>query len=113
MLTDTWANERAAKDGMTHTFRIPSDIKPGTYVLRTELLALHGNTPSMQMTPVSGPEFYLHCFNVEVTGSGTETPPGSTFPGTYTRGDPGLFFVPYYGDGSGVQKNSRYVSVQP
>jgi hypothetical protein len=97
---------------MTHTFRIPSDIKPGTYVLRTELLALHGNTKPMQMTPVSGPEFYLHCFNVEVTGSGTETPPGNTFPGTYKRGEPGLSFIPYYGDGSGVEKNSRYVSTQ-
>jgi hypothetical protein len=108
--TDTWANERAAENGMSHSFRIPSDIKPGTYVLRTELLALHGNTPSMQPTPVSGPEFYLHCFNVEVTGSGTATPPGNTFPGTYVRDDPGLYFSPHYGAGSAVQHNSRYVS---
>ena len=66
----------------------------------------------MQATPVSGPEFYLHCFNVEVTGSGTATPEGVTFPGAYKRGDTGLSFSPYYGDGSGVQKNSKYVSVR-
>jgi cellulase len=94
---------------MSHSFQIPSDINPGTYVLRTELLALHGNTPSMQPTPVSGPEFYLHCFNVDVIGSGTATPEGVAFPGGYKYGDKGLTFSPYYGDGSGVEKNSKYV----
>jgi cellulase len=107
---DTWANEKAADNGMSHSFQIPSDIKPGTYVLRTELLALHANTAAMKMTPVSGPEFYLHCFNIEVTGNGTVTPEGNTFPGTYKPTDPGLSFVPYYGDGSGVEHNSKYVS---
>jgi lytic cellulose monooxygenase (C1-hydroxylating) len=97
---------------MSHSFRIPSDIKPGTYVLRTELLALHGNTPSMQYTPVSGPEFYLHCVNIDVTGSGTATPEGVTFPGAYKPGEKGLTFAPYYGDGSGVEKNSKYVSTR-
>jgi hypothetical protein len=95
---------------MRHSFQIPSDIKPGTYVVRTELLALHANTPTMKMTPVNGPEFYLHCFNVEIIGSGTATPEGVTFPGAYKAGDPGLFFSPYYGDGSGVAHNSKYVS---
>jgi hypothetical protein len=94
---------------MSHSFQIPSDIKPGTYVLRTELLALHANTAMMKMTPVSGPEFYLHCFNIEVTGSGTVTPEGNTFPGWYKSGDPGLSFVPYFGDGKGVEHDSKYV----
>jgi cellulase len=108
---DTWANERAAKNGMSHSFQIPSDIKPGTYVVRTELLALHANSPSMVMTPISGPEFYLACFNVEVAGSGTNASEGQTFPGAYKPGDKGLTFSPYYGTGSGVEKNSKYVSV--
>ena len=95
---------------MTHSFTIPSDIKPGTYVVRTELLALHTNSPSFVMTPLGGPEFYLGCFNVEVIGSGTATPEGTTFPGAYKRGDKGLSFAPYYGTGSGVEKNSKYVS---
>lgn len=111
--TDTWANERAAKNGMTHSFQIPSDIKPGTYVVRTELLALHANSPSMVMTPISGPEFYLACFNVEVTGNGTATPKGVTFPGAYKLGDKGLSFSPYYGTGSGVEKNSKYITPGP
>jgi cellulase len=95
---------------MTHSFKIPSDIKPGTYVVKTELLALHTNSPSFVLTPLGGPEFYLGCFNVKVIGNGTATPAGETFPGAYKAGDKGLSFAPYYGTGSGVEKNSKYVS---
>jgi hypothetical protein len=98
---------------MSHSFQIPSDIKPGTYVVRTELLALHTNTANFKMTPLAGPEFYIGCINIEVTGDGTITPEGETFPGWYNPTDPGLNFVPYYGDGSGVEHNSKYVSTLP
>jgi cellulase len=97
---------------MSHSFQIPSDIKPGTYVIRTELLALHTNTPSFAMTPLGGPEFYLGCFNVEVIGNGTATPEGTTFPGAYKAGDKGLSFSPYYGEGTGREQNSKYVSIR-
>jgi cellulase len=95
---------------MTHSFKIPSDIKPGPYVVRTELLALHTNTKSFAMTPLGGPEFYLGCFNVDVIGNGTAAPEGATFPGAYKKGDAGLTFAPYYGTGSGAAVNSKYVS---
>jgi hypothetical protein len=78
--------------------------------VRTELLALHTNSPSFVKTPLGGPEFYLGCFNVDVIGNGTATPVGTTFPGAYTKGEKGLTFAPYYGDGSGVEQNSKYVS---
>jgi hypothetical protein len=113
MSIETWANERAANNGMAHSFRIPSDIKPGTYVLRTELIALHGNALSpMPSTLVSGPETYPYCFNIEVTGNGTATPNGVVFPGGYKNDDKGLTFAPHYGAGSGVEHNSKYVSSQ-
>jgi hypothetical protein len=109
--TETWANERAANNGMAHSFRIPSDIKPGTYVLRTEQIALHGNAlSSMPSTLVSGAETYPYCFNVEITGNGTATPEGVVFPGAYKTDDKGLTFAPHYGAGSGVEHNSKYVS---
>ena len=38
-----WANEILNKQNSTDIVQIPSDIKPGTYIFRTELLALHGN----------------------------------------------------------------------
>jgi lytic cellulose monooxygenase (C1-hydroxylating) len=60
----------------TDTVQIPSDIQSGTYIFRTELLALHGTLAALQYTPAGGPQFYPHCFNVEITGSGTANPPG-------------------------------------
>jgi len=72
--TKLWANEQLIKNDRKNTVQIPSDIKPGMYVLRTELLALHySNT--------QGPQFYPHCFNIQILGSGTATPPGVKFPG--------------------------------
>lgn len=64
----------------------------------------------MKITPVGGPEFYLHCFNIEVTGEGTAIPEGNTFPGTCKPTDKGIPSIPYFGEGSGVEQNSKYVS---
>jgi lytic cellulose monooxygenase (C1-hydroxylating) len=74
---------------------LPSDIKPGLYILRTELLALHGNRMSSIPTAFSGPQFYTHCFNVEISGEGNATPQGVQFPGGYKRDDPGVKFNLY------------------
>jgi len=87
-----WANEELIKQNYTDHFKIPSDIKPGLYVLRTELLALHGNSFSSAPTQYSGPQFYTHCFNVQISGNGNATPQGVTFPGGYKRDDPGVKF---------------------
>jgi cellulase len=87
-----WANEELIKQNYTDHFKIPSDIKPGRYVLRTELLALHGNSMSSEPTLYSGPQFYTHCFNVEISGNGNAVPEGVTFPGGYKRNDSGVKF---------------------
>jgi cellulase len=108
--TDKWANEQAAAQGSRHSFQIPSDIKSGTYVVRTELLALHGNSLGGSVT---GPEFYVGCFNVDVIGSGTASPEGATFPGAYKDGDIGLTFKPYFGRGANPTHNVKYVSPLP
>lgn len=39
-----------------------------------------------------GPQFYPHCFNVEVTGGGKVTPEGVTIPGAYKNNDPGVAY---------------------
>jgi len=81
--TKLWANEKLVKNDRKNTFQLPSDIKPGMYTLRTELLALHySNT--------QGPQFYPHCFNILINGTGTVTPPGVKFPGGYKANDPSL-----------------------
>jgi len=79
-----WANEFLIEQGFTETFPLPSDIKPGLYIFRTELLSLHGNGV------LDGPQFYTHCFNIEILGNGTIIPEGVTFPGGYKKDEAGV-----------------------
>jgi len=103
--TKLWANEKLIKNDRNNTFQLPSDIKPGMYVLRTELLALHYSS-------TQGPQFYPHCFNIEILGSGTATPPGVKFPGGYNARDPSLVSNLY--DAAGKPLNwDKYVIPGP
>jgi cellulase len=88
-------NEEILDNGRRDTFPLPSDIKPGMYIFRTDLVALHGNFGAAQPKKGTGqgPQFYTHCFNVKVLGDGTATPEGVKFPGGYKREDPGLTFI--------------------
>jgi cellulase len=81
-----WANEIIIEAGYNNTFQLPSDIKPGTYILRTDLLSLHGNGM------IDGPQFYTHCFNLDISGTGQATPRGVKFPGGYKKNEPGVVF---------------------
>jgi lytic cellulose monooxygenase (C1-hydroxylating) len=85
---------------ITWTVTIPSDIKPGKYVMRHELIALHfcfSGNPKGSGTPSSGAQLYPICFNVEVTGTGKAEPEDVTFPGGYKPNDPGILNNIYYG----------------
>jgi cellulase len=88
--TGKWGNEVIIDQDYQNTFQIPSDIKPGTYILRTELLSLHGNGRNVGI--LGKPQFYTHCFNLEVRGYGTVEPDGVTFPGGYGKDEPGVVF---------------------
>jgi len=71
------------------TSEIPANLKPGNYLIRHELLALHqANTP----------QFYPECAQLTVTGSGTAVPSGSyltSIPGYATQSDPGVMIDIY------------------
>ncbi|KAL0959876.1 hypothetical protein HGRIS_011545 [Hohenbuehelia grisea] len=67
-----------------YTFKIPSGIAPGNYLLRAETIALH------TAGGVGGAQFYLSCFQINVGGSGTATPSGVSLPGAYSSNDPGI-----------------------
>jgi len=88
-----WANEMVILNGNRDQFKIPSDIKPGLYILRSELLSLHGNGQTMNPGLKGLPQFYTHCFNIEITGSGAAVPSGVKFPGGYPKNDPGVGFI--------------------
>ena len=64
--------------------KIPSGIKPGFYVLRHEMMALHfAENPD-------GAQNYPNCINLEITGSGTLDPPGIPAVSMYHPTDPGV-----------------------
>jgi lytic cellulose monooxygenase (C1-hydroxylating) len=116
--TDRWANELANDNGDSFKFQLPSDIKPGNYVLRTEFIAMHGNMKELKGQNLKGQiQIYLHCFNLNIAGTGTATPAGVSFPGAYKADESGLTFDPYMTYGipdpvAAMAHNSKYVSFQ-
>jgi len=69
------------------------------------------------MFPI-GPQFYMACFNFRVTGNGTATPKGATFPGAYNMSEPGLHYdlksnKPYPPVGPPLYKSKYSVELQP
>ncbi|XXH00939.1 hypothetical protein Hte_007290 [Hypoxylon texense] len=64
--------------------KVPSDLAPGDYLLRAEALALHTAGQS------GGAQFYVTCFQLTVTGSGSTKPAGVSLPGAYKASDPGI-----------------------
>jgi hypothetical protein len=100
-----WANEEMILNDRKVTFQLPSDIKPGMYTLRTELIALH-------YAGTRGPQNYPHCFNILINGNGTVTPKGAKIPGIYAPREPALFTSLF--DKSGKAQNwDNYVVPGP
>jgi len=76
------------KAGGTANVTIPSNIKPGNYLMRHELIAIHNGQT------MGGAEFYPSCTQLNIGGSGTGVPSNSelvSFPGAYQDSDPGIF----------------------
>ncbi|KAL4062371.1 glycoside hydrolase family 61 protein [Scleroderma citrinum] len=67
---------------------IPSNIAPGNYLLRSELISLQ------LAVSVGGAEFYPACIQLSIGGSGTGAPQSNEvcqFPGCYSDTDPGIY----------------------
>ncbi|KAI0508978.1 carbohydrate-binding module family 1 protein [Xylaria bambusicola] len=98
IFADTWASNPSGSNGDADfwgskdlnkccgrmSVKIPNDIAPGDYLLRAEELALHSAASS------GGAQFYMTCFQLTVTGSGTAKPAGVKLPGAYAASDPGI-----------------------
>ncbi|KAI0143417.1 carbohydrate-binding module family 1 protein [Xylariaceae sp. FL1272] len=103
VFADTWASNSASSVGSGDYWgvkdlnsccglmdvQIPSDIAPGDYLLRAEVIALHvaGGT--------NGAQFYMSCYQLTVTGSGSASPSGVSLPGAYSASDPGILINIY------------------
>lgn len=64
--------------------KIPSDLAPGDYLLRAEVIALHTAGSS------GGAQLYMSCYQLTVSGTGSATPATVRFPGAYKASDPGI-----------------------
>ncbi|ORX73237.1 hypothetical protein DL89DRAFT_265374 [Linderina pennispora] len=65
---------------------IPADIKPGDYMIRTEIIALH------EAYRENGAQYYPNCIQARIQGSGSATPKGYAIPGIYNATDAGIMF---------------------
>lgn len=84
-----WATDRLMDDGLTWAITIPEGIKAGNYVLRHEIIALHGGGAE------GGTQMYPQCMNLEITGDGTKSPEGVVGTDMYTPTDPGILYNIY------------------
>lgn len=71
-------------NGLVSSVKIPSNIKPGMYVMRHEIIALHAAEKP------NGAQNYPQCLTLEITGSGTEQPQGIPATEFYSPEDPGV-----------------------
>ncbi|KAI0659802.1 glycoside hydrolase family 61 protein [Cubamyces menziesii] len=86
---DYWGTEVLNDNCGHYTFKVPSDIAPGNYLIRAEVIALH------VASSVGGAQFYMSCYQVNVGGSGSANPPTVSFPGAYNAEDPGILINIY------------------
>ncbi|KAF2741458.1 hypothetical protein EJ04DRAFT_480857 [Polyplosphaeria fusca] len=64
--------------------KIPTDLAAGDYLLRAEVIALHTAGQS------GGAQFYMSCYQLTLSGDGTNAPATVKFPGAYSASDAGI-----------------------
>ncbi|KAI1814356.1 glycoside hydrolase [Poronia punctata] len=85
-----WANEIMEAVDMTHTFKLPEGLESGEYLLRSEMLALHG------AQDLGGAQFYIGCAQLSITGSGSGCSPTISLPGAYKEDDENIYIPDFY-----------------
>ncbi|KAJ2304631.1 hypothetical protein IWW54_005336 [Coemansia sp. RSA 2705] len=93
--TNTWCVNKIRANGGKLDVQLPSDIKAGDYLLRTEILALHESDTDYAVNPARGTQFYVNCAQITVTGGGSAEPKGYAIPGIYKSDAPGILFNLY------------------
>lgn len=83
-----WALDEFRERGHIIKFTIPKCLKPGNYIWRYEMIALHS---AMVEAQDKGAQHYPYCTNIEVSGDGTQELVGGSSPTNwYNRADPGI-----------------------
>ncbi|KAF3914121.1 Endoglucanase-7 [Arthrobotrys entomopaga] len=72
------------------TFKLPTKIPSGLYLLRIEHIALHS------ASTYPGAQFYISCAQIKVTGGSGGSPSKVSIPGVYSGSEPGIKINIYY-----------------
>ncbi|KAF2714264.1 carbohydrate-binding module family 1 protein [Pleomassaria siparia CBS 279.74] len=87
----TWANAVLEAAGGNYTFTLPTGLASGEYLLRSEMLALHG------AQTVGGAQFYIGCAQLKITGTGSGScTPTISIPGAYKAEDANIYIPNVY-----------------
>ncbi|OIW24405.1 hypothetical protein CONLIGDRAFT_96426 [Coniochaeta ligniaria NRRL 30616] len=86
----TWGSDQLIANNNSWLVEIPPTVAPGFYVLRHEMIALHSANEA------NGAQAYPQCFNLQITGSGSDTPDGVAGTALYGASDPGILVNIYY-----------------
>ena len=85
-----WITDELMESNFTATTTLPKNIKAGNYVLRHEIIALHGARDD------NGAQSYPQCVNVKIGGNGKIAPrAGIAGTALYSRTEPGMKFDLY------------------
>ncbi len=83
---DLWGGSEVYNNNASWFVRLPTDIAPGNYVLRHEIIALHA------AGQLNGAQNYPFCFSLAISSAGTSNPPGIPATEFYKPADPGIQF---------------------
>jgi cellulase len=61
--TEVWGTDQLIADNNTRTFTIPSDLMPGMYVVRHEIIGLHFAWHENKDKKTSGAQLYPTCLS--------------------------------------------------
>ncbi|KAI0103904.1 lytic polysaccharide monooxygenase [Nemania sp. FL0031] len=86
-----WATDLLIVNNNSWIVEIPPQIKPGFYVLRTEIIALHNASNAI------GSQNYPQCLNIRIAGSGTVLPSGTLGRELYDPDEPSVHLDIYNG----------------
>lgn len=84
MVPGAWVDDQLIANNNSWLVEASPTIAPGYYVLRNELIALHGTKVE------DGAQNYPQCINLQITGSGTDQPLGVLGTALYSETDPGI-----------------------
>ncbi|PGH12483.1 hypothetical protein AJ79_04227 [Helicocarpus griseus UAMH5409] len=106
---DKWAVDDLIANGGKLPFNLPSNLAPGKYLLRHEIIGLHEADATYDVNPIRGAQFYPSCIQLEVTGGGSESP-GQNFGFNqgYSYSDPGIHFNLYQCPNEGPEGGFSY-----